>query len=72
MVRKKKMDAPATKATALEPTKTLGLVVREHVEQVLAQCRGNKTKAAKVLGINRRSLYRMIERWRKGDFDPFN
>jgi transcriptional regulator with PAS, ATPase and Fis domain len=64
MVRKKKMDAPVTK--------TLGLVMREHVERVLAQHRGNKTKAAKALGINRRSLYRMIDRWRVGDLNPFN
>jgi transcriptional regulator with PAS, ATPase and Fis domain len=55
----------------MTPTKTLGAVVREHVEHVLSQYRGNKSKAAKALGINRRSLYRMIDRWRVGDLDPF-
>lgn len=64
MVRKKKVDAPAIRK--------LGDVVREHVEAALKQLHGNKTKAAKALGINRRSLYRMIDRWRKGDVDPFN
>lgn len=36
---------------------------RIHVEKTYAQCDRNKTKAAKALGINRRSLYRLLEKY---------
>lgn len=38
-------------------------VERRYVEAVLDLTRGNKDRAAKILGINRRTLYRMAERW---------
>jgi DNA-binding NtrC family response regulator len=34
-----------------------------HVEQVLQQEKGNKVQAARVLGISRRALYRLIEKY---------
>ena len=34
---------------------------RRYVRQVLARVGGNKTHAARVLGIDRRSLYRRLE-----------
>jgi DNA-binding NtrC family response regulator len=34
---------------------------RRYVRQVLASVGGNKTRAARVLGIDRRSLYRRLE-----------
>lgn len=36
---------------------------RSHVMNVLKQHRGNKAKTARVLGINRRSLYRLLEKF---------
>jgi len=58
---------------AVEPqTKTLAAVTREHIENVLAAFHGNKSKAAKALGIDRRSLYRYLERWKRADLDPFD
>ncbi|QDV14306.1 Transcriptional regulatory protein ZraR [Rosistilla oblonga] len=36
---------------------------RSHVLKVLKQNRGNKAKSARVLGINRRSLYRLLEKY---------
>lgn len=36
---------------------------RLHVEQTYERCERNKTRTAKALGINRRSLYRLLERY---------
>jgi two-component system response regulator HydG len=46
-----------------EPTEmvTLEEMERRYVRQVLASVNGNKTHAARVLGIDRRSLYRRLE-----------
>jgi DNA-binding NtrC family response regulator len=41
----------------------LSTVERRHVQQVLQQARGNKVQAAKLLGISRRALYRLIEKY---------
>jgi len=42
---------------------TLRELERRYVSRVLRQCNGNKERAARILGINRRTLYRMQERW---------
>jgi DNA-binding NtrC family response regulator len=49
--------------STLEPTQmiTLDEMERRYVRQVLASVSGNKTHAARVLGIDRRSLYRRLE-----------
>jgi DNA-binding NtrC family response regulator len=36
---------------------------RAHVVEILARERGNKARAARALGVNRRSLYRIIEKY---------
>jgi transcriptional regulator with PAS, ATPase and Fis domain len=40
---------------------TLSEMEKRYVRRVLAACGGNKTQAARVLGIDRRSLYRRLE-----------
>ena len=40
---------------------TMAEMERRYVRRVLDACGGNKTQAAKVLGIDRRSLYRRLE-----------
>lgn len=37
--------------------------MKKHIETVLQQCKGNKTHAAKILGISRRALLRKIEKY---------
>jgi two-component system response regulator HydG len=42
---------------------TLDEVEREHVIKVLRAARGNRTIAAEVLGVDRKTLYRRLRRW---------
>jgi DNA-binding NtrC family response regulator len=43
---------------------TLADVERQHIERTLAACDGSRTHAATVLGIDRKTLYRKLERFR--------
>jgi two-component system, response regulator RegA len=45
------------------PVPTLGRVEWEHINRVLADCGGNISEAARVLGIHRRSLQRKLARF---------
>jgi DNA-binding NtrC family response regulator len=42
---------------------TLEEVTRAYVVGVLAACKGHRAKAASVLGVDRKTLYRMLTRW---------
>jgi DNA-binding NtrC family response regulator len=46
---------------------SLDAMIERYVEQVLAHARGNRTRAAQILGISRRTLHRMAERRRRSD-----
>jgi two-component system response regulator AtoC len=54
--------APASSAEAGDP-RHLSEVERRHVQAVLQEEKGNKVHAARILGISRRSLYRLIEKY---------
>jgi DNA-binding NtrC family response regulator len=42
---------------------TLDEVRRRHVAKILEACGGNRTSAAQVLKIDRKTLYRKLVRW---------
>lgn len=44
--------------------KTLEDIEKEHIINVLAETQGNQTKASEVLGINRKTLYKKIHRYK--------
>jgi DNA-binding NtrC family response regulator len=46
---------------------TLEEVERRHVLRVLEACNGNRTDAAKILGLDRKTLYRKLLRWGVND-----
>jgi DNA-binding NtrC family response regulator len=46
-----------------DPLRSLEAVERDHVMRVLAACGGNREETSRVLGISRRTLSRMIQRW---------
>lgn len=53
-------EIPSTELEA--PAVSLMEVERQHIVRTLAQVRGNKAVAARLLGISRRAFYRQLER----------
>jgi DNA-binding NtrC family response regulator len=59
---------PAAQIAASEPDSVvLDEVERRHVLKMLREMNGNKVQTAKSLGISRRALYRLIDRYRIGE-----
>ncbi len=58
---------PQLSGTAMSELLTLEEVERRHVIRVLAACDGNRTDAAKMLDLDRKTLYRKLLRWGVGD-----
>jgi two-component system, NtrC family, response regulator AtoC len=54
--------APAAGTSIIDDRPTLGELEKRYIALVLAECGGNKKRAAEKLGIDRRTLYRAIER----------
>jgi len=61
--------AIAARASAGHPADrpTLAVVTRGYVLQVLSETGGNKAEAARLLGVPRRTLYRMLTRFAEGE-----
>lgn len=54
----------ALAGTAGKPPMTIAEMERRHIEQVLRQTEGNKSQAAKILGIERSTLDRKLKKWK--------
>ena len=50
--------------------RTLDEVERTHIEKVVSECEGNLSRAARVLGIDRTTLYHKLKRYRTTDEVP--
>ncbi|HWU88929.1 MAG TPA: sigma-54 dependent transcriptional regulator [Kofleriaceae bacterium] len=58
---------PTLSGTEIPELLTLEEIERRHVLRVLEACDGNRTDAAKMLGLDRKTLYRKLLRWGVGD-----
>jgi len=56
------LDAPSLARDALERRLTLAQLEELYIDHVLEHTHGNKVQAARILGINRRTLYRRGDR----------
>lgn len=54
----------------LEQPPALAQVEAEYVKQVLEGAKGNKTEAARILGISRKNLYEKLARFKSKDEGP--
>ena len=57
------IDGPDRPVSVSPPSQKLEDLERAHVVQILRQSHGNKAQAARALGIHRRKLYRLLERF---------
>jgi DNA-binding NtrC family response regulator len=64
---------PSSTAPLLEDAASLSSLdelTRRHLVRVLAATGGNKKRTAEILGVDRRTLYRMLERYAMSSVDP--
>ncbi|MGE0709648.1 MAG: sigma-54-dependent transcriptional regulator [Planctomycetota bacterium] len=54
---------PAPSGEEAEELVPLQVVERRHIERVLEAVGGNKARAARILGLDRKTLYRRLEQW---------
>ena len=62
-IRGYRVDKFAVEANDPSEVVTLDRLERTYIERVLSLLGGKKSRAAQVLGIDRRTLYRRVERW---------
>ena len=65
--RRAEAEVKAEPATAPEQLPSLDEVERIHILRVLKACEGNKTRAAQILDVDRRTLYRKLQRYGEED-----
>ncbi len=63
-------ESPASSAEDTASLPSLDELTRRHLVRVLAATGGNKKRTAEILGVDRRTLYRMLERYAMPPADP--
>ncbi len=66
-IRERKARMAALSGSDHQELLTLEEVERRHVLRVLDACKGNRTDAAKILEVDRKTLYRKLLRWGYGE-----
>jgi dTMP kinase len=61
--RRSRKRSEVAASLAPELCRTVDDVAREHIATVMKACRGNRTNAARILGIDRKTLVRHLDRW---------
>jgi transcriptional regulator of acetoin/glycerol metabolism len=67
MVQDWRMESVVQSATKDDVLVKLDEIKRKHVLRVLDACHGHRTEAARRLGIDRKTLGRMLGRWAQRD-----
>lgn len=62
-IRPKSNSAVTGSNLSISSSASLSDMEKEHIKLKLAECKGNKSKAADALGISRRTLYRKLEEY---------
>ena len=62
--------APAPTTITIGPGVTMAEIERRAIEAALRETGGNRRKAAEVLGIGERTLYRKLREYEEGDTTP--
>ena len=63
-IRSPVQPEPASAAPAIADDGSLADAERAKILSVLDSCKGNKSKAAELLGISRRTLHRKLNAWK--------
>jgi two-component system response regulator HydG len=66
ILRRSRQPLPQSVEADIGSMLTIDELERKHIKRVLRVADGNKTQAARVLGIDRRTLYRKLERFAHG------
>ena len=64
--------APAASQSEPGGIPSLDQVERQHIKRVLAAANGNKTLAARILGVDRKTLHRKLSQYARSPGEPEN
>jgi len=69
-IRAYRPDRFVLSADQTDEVVTLDELERRYIVRVIKLVEGNKSRAAQLLGLDRRTLYRKLERYRQGEQPP--
>jgi len=63
LIQPRDLPEEITTRTAMPAAKSLEETERDYILQLLRECNGNQTQVSRILGINRRTLYRKLRKY---------